>query len=159
MKSLCKLVLSSSLAAVGLLGLQGSAMALTSLNANVCQITDLTPGIIRSGGFIQNVAANNRTVICPVIRIAEAPASGWSVFVDGSAPAPTTAGGSLRCQLESYYFDGRFLGAVSFTITSARTFDEVLTLPAAQVPVYSHQVLSCGLPPNGTLFDIEPITG
>ncbi len=158
MNSLSKLVLSSSLTAMGLFGLQGSAMALTALNANICQITELTPGIIRSGGFIQNVAANTRVVICPVIRIGEAPASGWSVFVDGSAPAPTTAGGSLNCRLESYNFDNRFLGAVSFTITTARVFDELLTLPKDQVPFYSHQALFCSLPTNGALFDIEPLT-
>jgi hypothetical protein len=158
MKSLSKLVLSSSLTAIGLFGLQGSAMALTALNANICQITELTPGIIRSGGFIQNVAANTRVVICPVIRIGEAPASGWSVFVDGSAPAPTAAGGSLRCQLESYNYDGRFLGAVSFTADRAGNFDNLLTLPKDTVPFYSHQALFCSLPPNGALFDIEPLT-
>jgi hypothetical protein len=158
MKSLHKLVLSSSLTAMGLLGLQGSAMALTALNANICQITELTPGIIRSGGFIQNVAANTRVVICPVIRIGEAPASGWSVYVDGTAPAPTSSGGSLRCQLESYNYDNRFLGAVSFTADVAGNFDRLLTLPKDLVPFYSHQALFCSLPPNSALFDIEPLT-
>jgi hypothetical protein len=153
MNSIYKLVLSSGLATVGLFGLQGSATAVTSINANACQPTELTPGIIRSGGFIQNVGANNRTVICPVMRIAEAPANGWSVFVDGNAPAT----GSLSCQLESYSFTNKFLGAVSF-VARPGNFDETLTLPPEKVPKFSHQALFCSLPPNGSLFDIEPIT-
>ena len=158
MKSLYKLVLSSSLTAIGLFGLQGSAMALVSINANICQVTDLTPGIIRSGGFIGNVSARSRGVICPVIRIGQAPAVGWSVYVDGIAPARTTAGGALRCQLESYNYDNSFLGAVSFTIENASKFDRLLTLPVALVPFYSHQALVCALPPNSYLFDIQPTT-
>ena len=155
MNSLYKLTLSSGLTAIGLLGLQGSAMALTSINANICQ-SDVR--IIRSGGFIQNASANSISVVCPVIRIADAPASGWSVFVDGSAPAPTTAGGTLRCQLESYNFDNNFLGAVAFTVSAPGKFDRLLTLPKDKVPFYSHQALFCSLPPNSALFDIQPTT-
>ena len=147
MKSLYKLVLSSSLTAIGLFGLQGSAMALTSINANICQ-SDFNVRIIRSGGFIQNASANTISVVCPVIRTAAAPAFGWQVYVDGSAPAPTTARGKLSCQLESYNFDNKFLGAVSFTIENASKFDRLLTLPVALVPFYSHQALVCSLPPN-----------
>jgi hypothetical protein len=158
MKSLFKLALSLGLTALGLFGLQGSAMALVALNANICQSTDPGPGIIRSGGFIQNAAANSRVVICPVIRIGEVPVSGWSVFVDGNAPAPTPAGGTLRCQLESYNFTNQFLGAVSFTVDAAGNFDRLLTLPKALVPTFSHQALFCSLPPGGSIFDIEPTT-
>lgn len=154
MKSLYKLVLSSSLTAIGLFGLQGSAMALVSINANICQVTDLTPGIIRSGGFIQNGAVNTRTVICPIVRTGAAPAGGYSVFIDGNVPA----GGGLRCQLESYNFNNTFLGAALLAIDTAGNFDRLLTLPQSQVPTFSHQALFCRLPRNASLFDIQPIT-
>jgi hypothetical protein len=78
MKSLYKLVFSSCLTAMGLFGLQGSAMALTSINANICQLAN------------------------------------------------------------------------------AGTFDARLTLPAAQVPAFSQQVLVCLLPAESSLFDIQP---
>jgi hypothetical protein len=158
MKSLHKLVLSSSLTAIGLLGLQGSAMALTALNANICQLTDLTPGMIRSTGFIQNISANSRDVICPVVRIGPAPAAGWSVYVDGNLPVALPVGLGVRCQLESWDYTNHFMGAVSFEANAAGNFDRLLTLAADQVPFYSHQVVTCRLPTNTSLFDIEPTT-
>jgi hypothetical protein len=154
MKSLHKLVLSSSLTAIGLLGLQGSAMALVSTNANICQIVDLSPGpgIFRDSRGITNFAASQRSVHCPIVRIGPAPAGGFSVFVDGSVAAGT----SLTCQLTSTNFNNTFLGLASLFINTPGNFDRLLTLPQSQVPMFSHQVLSCSMPPNSSLFDIQP---
>ena len=152
-----KLLISSSLAAAGLFGLQGSAMALTTMNANVCQIVDVTtpgPTVLRQGSGITNFAASYRNVHCPIIRTAAATAAGYSVFVDGNL----LAGPPLVCELDSYNYDGRFLGLASLFIDTVGNFDRLMTLPQSQVPTFSHQVLSCAMPHGASLFDIEPTT-
>jgi hypothetical protein len=159
MKSIRQLMLCLSLTAMGLFGLQGSAMALTTMNANICQLTDLSPGpgIFRSGGSITNFAADRRVVRCPIIRTSAAPAAGYNVFVDGS----TAAGNTVICSLESYNFDGRFLGLASLVIDTtgaSNNFHRLLTLQQSLVPTFSSQVLSCSLPRNASLFDIQSIT-
>jgi hypothetical protein len=156
MKSLYKLVFSSCLTAMGLFGLQGSAMALTSINANICQLANAFPNgqVFRQDNAISVVPGVGRQVVfCPVVRIGAAPASGYSVLFDGSKVA---GGSEVTCSLVSYNFNNKFLGRASVSIFNAGNFSGRLTLPAAQVPAFSQQVLVCLLPAESSLFDIQP---
>jgi hypothetical protein len=159
MKSLHKLVLSSSLAAIGLFGLQGSAMALTTMNANICAFQDDNvagvAGIHRQGNSITNFGAENRNVVCPIVRTAAARANGWGVRVLGSKAAGSA---TLTCTLESNDFSNQFLGLTTLVIDSATVgnFDRFMLLSQLQVPRSSHQALTCVLPHGASLFAIQP---
>lgn len=159
MKSLHKLVLSSSLAAIGLFGLQGSAMAASFINGNICTAQPNAPGasaLFRSANGISNSSGTNRLfVFCPVVRSTEATASGWSIVVDGVV----NVGRTFTCTLNSYSFSNTFLGQTSFSATGVPgtgAFSRVLVLPQSQVQRFSHQSLFCVLPPNAVLSEIEP---
>jgi len=160
MKSIFKLVLSLSLTPVGLLGLQQSAMALTTINANICALTDSGPAMIRTTRGIENPSDFLRIVVCPIVRTAAAPAAGFSVWVDGSlvTPSPAHAGEGLFCALDSYNYNGQLLGSTSLFTQTPGNFDRLLTLPQSQAPTFSHQALTCTMPAFATLFDIEPTT-
>jgi hypothetical protein len=156
MKSLYKLAFSSGLAAMGLFGLQGSAMALTTINGNICQIANAFPNgqVFRQANAISVLpGVGAQLVFCPVVRIAAAPASGYSVLFDGSKAA---GGSQVTCSLESYNFNNQFMGRASASVFNAGNFSGRLTLPAAQVPAFSHQVVVCLLPAESSLFEIEP---
>jgi hypothetical protein len=150
MKSICKLVFSLSLAAVGLFGLQGSAMALTTINGSICKPEfSNAPGLLATINGALNKSGGTMKVFCPIVRTAAAPAGGWGVFVDGNA-----ASGTISCTLSSVNFDNAF--KASKTSSAAGTFDMFISLPQDKVPTFSHQTLVCFLPNNAQLFDIEP---
>ncbi len=159
MKSMYKLALSSSLAITGLFGLQGAAMAVTTMNANICAFQDENvpgvAGIHRQGNSITNFGAENRNVVCPIVRTAQARANGWGVRVSGSKVA---GGASLTCTLISTDFNNQFLGLTTLILDSATVgnFDRSMLLSQSQVPPSSHQALTCILPHNASLFAIQP---
>jgi len=73
-------------------------------------------------------------------------------FVDGSAGITAP----ISCSLASYNFNGEFLGSADFSTTSL-TFDQYLSLPAAQVPYWAYTQLWCQLPPGAALFGVTVI--
>jgi len=152
MKSLSRLVLSALFGFVALIGMQTSAFALTTQHATICKPygNSNTAGLYSyvTGAF--NYSGASMSVACPVVRTTAAPASGFSVWVDGTA-----ASGTISCSLYSYNYNGTFLGSTSFSATGV--FDRQLTLPQSQVPTYSSQVVYCYVPNSGGIYDIEPV--
>jgi hypothetical protein len=153
MKSRYRFVLSLSLTAIGLFGLQGSAMALTQQNGSICRPHNYANGnnavlyTTTQGIFNFDTAAHQ--VDCPVIRSTQAGTSGLHVWVAGQ--------GSNYCVLSSYDFYGSFLGSTSFQSSGAQTFAHEFVLPQSQVPAYSTQALYCNLGSGGALFSIDPV--
>jgi hypothetical protein len=154
MKSISKLALSAMVSACGLVGLQGSAFALTTEHGTICKAygNSNTANLYSYTNGVVNGSAAAMGVICPVVRTIAAPASGFSVWVDGSGGT-----GTAYCTLYSYNYTGAYLGSVSFNATG--NFTRLVTLPQAQVPFYSSQAVYCYLPGSsqGRLFDIEPV--
>ena len=136
----------------GLFGVSNSAMALTTEHASICKPygNSSTAGLYSYTSGAWNYSGFSMGVACPVIRTVAAPAGGFSVWVDGTAAA-----GTASCTLYSYNYDNTYMGSISFSATGK--FDRLLTLPSAQVPTYSTQMVYCYLPVNGGLFDIEPV--
>jgi hypothetical protein len=128
-------------------------MALTTEHGAICKPygDSGTSGLYTSIQGVINYAAGTMGVACPVVRTTN-PALGtsFSVWVDGNAGS-----GTMNCSLYSYNYSGVYLGGVSFV--AAGTFTRTLSLPAAQVPNYSSQVVYCNVPRGGALFDIEPV--
>jgi len=138
---------------LALMGLHGSAMALTTEHGTICKPygNSNTAGLYASIYGVANYSGAGLAVICPVVRTVTVPAgSSFSVWVDGSAAASDTT----YCSLYSTNYDGSYLGAASFSATGA--FSRLLTLPDTQVPYYSSQSVYCYVPNNGNLYDIEP---
>ena len=135
-----------------LMGVHGTASALTTESATVCKPygNSNTAGLYSYVNGVHNYSGASMAVACPIIRTVAAPSGGYSIWVDGSAAA-----GTASCSIYSYNYTGAYLGSVSFSATG--TFDRLITLPAAQAPTYSSQVVYCVLPNNGGLFDVEPV--
>jgi hypothetical protein len=154
MKSLSRIAVSALFSACGLVGISGSAFALTTEHGTICKPygNSNTANLFSYTNGVTNGAAGAMGVICPVIRTAPAGAGGFSVWVDGSGGT-----GTAYCTLYSYNYTGAYLGSVSFNATG--TFTRLVTLPQAQVPTYSSQAVYCSLPggSQGRLFDIEPV--
>lgn len=139
--------------------LPGSAgAAVTTQHGSSCKGLGLGDNLdlANDPGGIRNYNLSGRnlmaTVICPVTRVGEVPVGGtFSVWVDG---APFGAR-PLTCTLQSYSYQGQFLGSAAFSVTGDR-FDRLLSLPQSQVPRYSTQVVLCDIPPTGVILDIEP---
>jgi hypothetical protein len=150
--SLSRRTLSGLAIVFSLMGLHGSALALTTEHATVCKPygNSNTGGLYSYISGVFNYSGSAMGVACPVVRTVAAPATGFSVWVDGTAST-----GTVSCTLYSYNFNNTYLGSVSFSATGV--FDQLLTLPQSQVPTYSSQVVYCYLPANGGLFDIEPV--
>jgi hypothetical protein len=153
MKSLYKFVLSLSLTAMGLFGLQGSAMALTQQSGTICRPHNYANGnnavLYTDTSGIYNFEAAAHQVDCPIVRTTTAGASGLHVWVGGK--------GSSYCGLFSYDFYGTYLGSTAFQSTAAQTFAHEFVLPQSQVPAYSSQSIYCNLGSGAALFSIDPI--
>jgi hypothetical protein len=145
-------MLSVLAAAFAFMGWQSSAFALTTQSAVICKPGDdsSTPGLNSRINGVFNYSGGSLGVVCPVVRTIAAPAAGYSVWVDG-----TSSTGSTYCALYSFDYNQTLMGAASFTATGV--FTRLLTLPQSQVPYYSSQVVACYMPPNGVLYDIEPV--
>ena len=143
-----------ALIAGALMGAHGSAAAapLTTVNGNTCKPygNSATSGLYSYTNSAYNGSGAAMYVTCPVVRTVSAPATGYTIWVDGSAGSGTTT-----CSLYSYNYTGAYIGGVSFSATG--TFDRTLTLTAAQVPTYSSQSLLCYVPNGGSMYDVEPI--
>lgn len=146
-KTLTLLALGSAL-----IGMHGSAMALTTQNGSICKPygNSNIGGLISTMFGVGNNSGAPMGVICPVVRTVAAPAGGFSVWVDGAASANETT----SCTLYSVEYNGTYLGAVSFSSTGS--FSRLLTLPQAQVTTFSSQSVYCLLPASGAIWDIEP---
>jgi hypothetical protein len=151
MKTRYKLAISFGLTAIGLLGLQGTAMALTTQGALVCKGN----GAVAAGLYFDRHGVWNggdaQGVYCPVPRLAAAPASGFSVLVDGFAPPGTT----VYCSMYSDDWNDAFVGYVAAPALTGK-FSFYLTLPQSQVPTFSTQTVYCHLPHYGELFNVDP---
>ena len=143
-----------ALMAGALMGAHGSAAAapLTTVNGNTCKPygNSATSGLYSYTNSAYNGSGAAMYVTCPVVRTVSAPATGYTIWVDGSAGSGTTT-----CSLYSYNYTGAYIGGVSFSATG--TFDRTLTLTAAQVPTYSSQSLLCYVPAGGSMYDVEPV--
>ncbi len=148
-KTLAWLALGSAL-----MGLHGSALALTTEHGSICKPygNSNTAGLYASIYGVSNASGAGLSIICPVVRTVAAPAGGFSVWVDGLSAASDTT----YCSLYSVDYNGTYLGAVSFSATGPN-FTRLLTLPQAQVPFYSSQSVYCYLPDGGRIHDIEPV--
>lgn len=149
-KSIFTRALASLALGSALIGMHGSAMALTTEHGSICKPYGYsnTAGLYASIYGVSNYSGAGLGVICPVVRTVAAPAGGFSVWVDVS-----TASGSFSCTLYSTNYNGTYLGAVSFSGVGTH----LLTLPQSQVPYYSSQSVYCYMPNNGTVYDIEPV--
>lgn len=141
-----------ALVAGSLMGVHGSAAALTTEHGSTCKPygNSATSGLYSYISGVYNYSTASMGVACPVVRNGEAATTGYSVWVDGSASNGTTS-----CTLYSYSFGDNYLGSISFSATGV--FDRLLTLPQSQVPAYSSQVVYCYVPVNGSLYDVEPV--
>ena len=137
-----------------LIGLPGSAMALTTEHGSICKPygNSNTAGLYSSIYGASNYSGTGLSIICPVVRTVPAPLGGYSVWVDGASAASDTT----YCSLYSVDYNGTYLGAASFSATGPN-FTRLLTLPASQVPYYSSQSVYCYVPNNGSISDVEPI--
>jgi len=139
-----------------LLGLHGPAAAsVTTVHATACKSTGDSSLVALSldASGATNLSSVPLEVVCPVPRLRSASATSLKVWVDGSVPP----GAVMTCRLVSTDA-GRVLGTASFNVAGATTpFDLSLTLLGSYfVPDTSAQFVACNLPPNATLFDIEP---
>jgi hypothetical protein len=152
MNSLSKFATWAAICAGGLVGLHGSALAFETAHGALCKPygKSTMDGLNSSAGGAQNLSGRTLSVVCPVVRNVQALAGDFSVWVDGTASE-----GTVYCALYSYHFTGRLLSSTSFSATGV--FDRLLTLPPEDVQRYSSQVVFCTLPPNGKIFDIEPV--
>ncbi|MBS0449354.1 MAG: hypothetical protein JSR59_25830 [Proteobacteria bacterium] len=147
----------AALAAAALFGGLDAAQAVPTQAATFCRPAGLVSntgafdGLVRSSWGVRNSSSTGYLpVLCPVVRTMEVPSgSALYVWVDGNA-----AGKSVSCTLYSYAYTGVLMGSSS--INGSGIFDGYLSLPSSQVPMFSSQVVSCMLPPNAALFDIEP---
>jgi len=93
---------------------------------------------------VVNVNAAARTVTCAVPRSPlGSSATSAQFFVDGD----NFNGQQIICILSSYQFDGTLLGSIGFN-SSAAHYDQLLTLPLAQVPTFAYVTLGCQLAGN-----------
>jgi hypothetical protein len=148
-RALASLALGSAL-----IGLHGSAMALTTEHGSICKPygNSNTAGLFSSIYGVGNYSGGALSIICPVVRTVPAPAGGYSVWVDGKSAASDTT----SCSLYSINYDGSYLGVASFSAPGP-TFTRLLTLPQSQVPFFSSQSVYCYVPNNGSITDIEPV--
>lgn len=150
-----KRVLLALAGACALIGFQGSAMALTRTHGSICKAygDNNQAEFFTSTIGIINVGSDYQGVICPIVRTASPPSSGFKVWVDGLSDN----GYTTSCSLQSYSDSGNFLGSSSFDATG--TYSRLLVLPASQVPKYSTQFIYCDLPggENGVIYDVEPL--
>ena len=149
--TLNKFALSALVAACGLAGPHGSALADTLQSANICKPAgDSNASGLFSGTGGVYTSGTPMMVICPVSRIATDKYLG--VRIEGYAsPYPTSA----FCYLSSYDQNGKLLGQDSLPVNPLAAhsrFYMLLGLPAAQVPgATSSQDVVCFLPPNSGL--------
>jgi hypothetical protein len=97
------------------------------------------------------------SIICPITRVGPGTSGGLRVWIDGDAPSGT----EVSCTLWSYDYNGVLLASQSMKVPGAGRdlpFDRYLELAPAAVPTYSSQVITCALPADGSIFDIEPVS-
>ena len=140
-----------------LLGLHGLASASpTTEHATVCRSAgdqpfaglsfDPTGATNASGGLLQ--------VVCPVEHTRPVNAQGLTVWVDGLVPP----GSSMTCALYSTDAGGYAHAGSRFNVSGASApFDRPLSLPLGLVPDTSGLFVTCAMPANAVLFDIEPV--
>jgi hypothetical protein len=101
----------------------------------------------------RNLNTSSRFVICPVVRLPDDSDGGSiaivSVYLDGYA----ASGRTISCTLNSYDYNGSFLGATSAYSLTGR-FEAFLKATAGY---WSSANVLCLLPPSGTgiLYDIN----
>ena len=101
-----------------------------------------------------NTNAIARSVACSMTRSPLAGGANAKFFVDGM----NFNGASTTCVLQSFDFNGTFLGSTSF-VTSAATYDQTLTLSGTLVPTFAYVTLFCAMPgnQNGLLLGLTSV--
>lgn len=130
-----------------------SAAVVTTEHATVCKATGDQPyaGLYFDPSGVTNVSGAAIEVICPVVRTQMPLPPSFTVWLDGYVPA----GASLTCTLTSrngWSVDAR----ASASIPGGARFDTPIALPASAIGVFSSQFVTCLLPPNAALHDVEP---
>lgn len=161
--TLSKEMLPAAMLALALMGPHAGSQAgtLTTQHGSGCK----SYGWTQSGRGYTNVAGiwnvpqdwhrDSISVVCPVTRVGPESLGGLRVWIDGIAPEGTV----VTCQLWSFDYKGLLLAWQSFDlISTGAPFDKSLELTSASVPMYSSQVVTCTLPPDGRIYDIEPIS-
>jgi len=140
-----------------MLGLHGLAAASpTTEHATVCRAAgdqpyaglsfDPTGATNASGGLLQ--------VVCPVEHSRALDARGLTVWLDGYVPP----GASMTCTLYSTSSAGYVLGYSAISVSGASApFDRWMSLAVGVVPDTSSQFVTCAMPANAVLFDIDPV--
>ncbi|HKE96649.1 MAG TPA: hypothetical protein VKB34_20230 [Povalibacter sp.] len=98
-----------------------------------------------SGSIANPTGDSSYSVVCDVPReplALNAAAGGF--YVDGT----NFPGQSTTCSIESFNYNGFFMGLVVFT-ESASTYDHFVSLPASQLGTWAYVALNCSLPANG----------
>lgn len=98
----------------------------------------------RFGGISNYDPTHFNDVVCPVVRSPLASGATTAKFyVDGR----NFGGASTSCNLYSLNYDGTFLASTYFS-SKAASYDQLLSLTAANAPTYAYLSLDCYLPPN-----------
>ena len=134
-----------------LLGINANAVALTTSHGSICRPTGTLDGekdfLVANQSGVTNFSGTTLVVVCPIVRTDPGPGYGLTVQINIYPGA-----GSASCTLHSTNRHNR-LGSVSSSVGAS--FSVRLALPAAQVPRNSSQVVTCELPPGGTLWDVQ----
>jgi hypothetical protein len=100
-----------------------------------------------------STTASNTWISCGVPRSPLASGAQFGYFyVDGD----NFNGASTVCDLESYDFNGTLLGVTAFS-SQASSYDQLLSLPAAQLPFRAYVGIECLLPAHG-MGDLRGVT-
>lgn len=136
----------------GLLGIHSGAQAYTVTHGATCRAGGTLDGdkvfLVASSSGITNYSLTTLQVVCPMARTD--PSDGFTVWVDGYSGVA-----AVNCTLYSRSANNVLLGANSSSASAG--FNLQLTLPSSQVPRDSSQVVVCGLPSGGNIWDIRSV--
>lgn len=104
------------------------------------------------------VGVNNTTnapmaVLCSIPRSPLTPPSAGLFFIDGKNPR---SGTTTTCAVAIVDFTGNFITSVGQS-SSALTYDLLIEVNAAQLPMFAYTDVVCILPPGGTLIGMTSV--
>jgi hypothetical protein len=155
MKIALSLGLALTLGTFGLMSLSSNAYAVnannsgtTCKNYNAAQVADID--YLPNG--TRNLNASSRYVICPIVRSPTSASYAVNVYVDGFA----ASGRTITCTLNSYDYNGNFLGSQSFPTARTGTFDQYLSVAGS---FWGNASVLCLLPASagGIIYDIDVV--
>jgi hypothetical protein len=120
------------------------AYANLNISADACQPQSDRDAVSTSSvpGVKQNIGGQPIILLCSVPRSPLVSTATLGMFyVDGD--------GGGTCTLYSFDYTGAFLGSSSFTNTQGGSYDGLIVMPAAQLPVWAYTSLLCQIPFEG----------